>query len=96
MFDNKSENRDRAVEAVRVRVRVRGRGRVTVRISHRLLGHQIPLLHGAGVHPWGCDHCQEVPAWVQWLRVRVGTRCFVVTGRHKGMLCVWQRCGRRR
>ena len=28
--------------------------------------------------------------------VRVGVRCFVVTRRHKGVLCVQQHCGRRR
>ena len=30
------------------------------------------------------------------VRLRVRVRCFVVTGGHKGVLCVRQRCGRRR
>ena len=33
-----------------------------------------------------------------WRRVlvRIRVRCFVVTGEHKGVLCVRQCCGRRR
>ena len=30
------------------------------------------------------------------VRVMARVRCFVVTGGHKGVLCVWQYCGRRR
>ena len=30
------------------------------------------------------------------VKVTVKVRCFVVSRGHKGVLCVWQRCGRRR